>query len=78
MPTAFAFSKHVLGETYHAASAPSFPTKRPILPLDRVLTNRADAIESFRVLDARETNAASDHRPFVAQVRIPDGPAREG
>jgi len=24
-----AFSKHVLGETYHAASAPSFPTKRP-------------------------------------------------
>lgn len=73
-----AFSKHVLGETYHAASAASFPTKRPFLPLDRVLTNRADAIESFRVLDAPETNAASDHRPIVAQVRIPDGPAREG
>jgi len=69
----FAFSKQVLGERYHSVARASFPAKRPVLPLDRVLTNRPHAISNTRAIDAVETTAASDHRPLIADVTIGGG-----
>jgi endonuclease/exonuclease/phosphatase family metal-dependent hydrolase len=66
----FAMSKQVLGQRFTGLALPTFPTGRPILPLDRILTNRPNAISNGRVIDTPATNAASDHRPLVASVDV--------
>lgn len=46
----------------------SFPTRRPVLPLDRVLTSAPGRVEGLRVLDGPGIRETSDHRPVVAQI----------
>jgi len=48
-----------------AIGGPSFPSGRPLLPLDRVAVGKGASLVSWSVIDPR---GASDHRPLVASV----------
>jgi len=48
-----------------AVGGPSFPSRRPILPLDRIAAGGGASISSWKVV---ESGSASDHRPLLACV----------
>ncbi|GFE64661.1 endonuclease/exonuclease/phosphatase family protein [Litoreibacter roseus] len=66
----FAFSKSMLGRKFSGPAPATFPTRTPILPLDRIMSDEPGTVREARVLNTPETNIASDHCPLVAKVTI--------
>lgn len=64
------FSPRLLGARFHGPVRATFPVKYPLLPLDRILTDRKDGIRDLRVLDGPMIRAASDHRPLAGRVLL--------
>ncbi|WP_316247490.1 hypothetical protein ROLI_037940 [Roseobacter fucihabitans] len=65
-----AFGRMMLGQDFYGPVKASFPARWPLLPLDRIMTNRRDCVLRAQVLDHPATTAASDHRPLAAHVRL--------
>jgi endonuclease/exonuclease/phosphatase family metal-dependent hydrolase len=65
-----ALSAALVGRRFSGPVRASFPATRPILPLDRVLSDVPGAVTGLRVLDGPGIRAASDHRPLRATVRL--------
>ena len=65
-----ALSRGVLGLAFRGPAPSTFPSGRPILPLDRILTSAPGRVENARALDSAGIRAASDHRPLAASVVI--------
>jgi endonuclease/exonuclease/phosphatase family metal-dependent hydrolase len=63
-----AFSPRVVGARLTGPVRPSFPTRRPVLPLDRVLAEAPARVEETEVLDGPGIRMASDHRPLRARI----------
>ena len=53
---------------------PTFPSRLPLLALDRILLNERVRLHSVRVPATPLARSASDHRPLVAEVEIAAGP----
>ncbi|WP_439598602.1 endonuclease/exonuclease/phosphatase family protein [Falsiroseomonas sp.] len=54
-----------------ANSLPTFPSFRPLLPLDHILARPAGLITGVAVHDTPAARRASDHLPLVAQLAFP-------
>ncbi len=65
-----AFSSRVLGTHLRGAAHRTFPTGRPLLPLDRILTDAPGRVMDLQVINTPATNMASDHRPLVGGVTV--------
>jgi endonuclease/exonuclease/phosphatase family metal-dependent hydrolase len=65
-----ALSKRVLGQGFKGPVRATFPVKRPVFPLDRILTNAPGLVDRMRVLDGPGIRMASDHRPITARVTL--------
>ena len=65
-----ALSRRVLGERFVGPAPPTFPVRRPVLPLDRVLATAPARVAGARVLDGQGIRMASDHRPLVADIVV--------
>jgi endonuclease/exonuclease/phosphatase family metal-dependent hydrolase len=65
-----ALSEAVVGLRLSGPSAATFPSGRPLLPLDRILTSAPGRVRGTRVLDSAGIRAASDHRPLAAEVEL--------
>lgn len=52
---------------------PTFPSRLPLLALDRILVNDRVRLRSVRVPATPLARTASDHRPLVAEVEIAAG-----
>lgn len=63
-----AFSRAVLGFQFDGPAPATFPVRRPLLPLDRVLSANGARVTDARVLDGPGIRMASDHRPLRATV----------
>ncbi len=50
-------------------AVPSFPSRLPVLALDRIMSNRAGLIDRVHVHDSALARLASDHLPIKAVVR---------
>lgn len=48
----------------------TFPAGRPMLPLDRILTDRHARVRDARALDGAAIRATSDHRPLFGRVEL--------
>lgn len=66
-----AFALRVVGTRLRGPAPRTFPTKRPLWPLDRILTDAPGQVENLRVIDTAQTNLASDHRPLAGVVTVP-------
>lgn len=53
----------------------SFPARRPILALDRIMGSACTRITGFEAHDTPRARAASDHLPVKARLRLPAAPA---
>ncbi|WP_339975833.1 endonuclease/exonuclease/phosphatase family protein [Gymnodinialimonas mytili] len=65
-----ALSRKVLMDRFTGPTAPTFPVRQPVLPLDRVLTNAPGRVTDLRVLDGPGIRAASDHRPIYGRISL--------
>ncbi len=50
-------------------AVPSFPSRLPVLALDRIMSNRPGLVEEVRVHDTALARVASDHLPIKAVLR---------
>lgn len=66
-----AFSPSVLGVRFRGPVRATFPVKRPVFPLDRVLAARGAQVLQTEVLDGDGIRIASDHRPLRAEFALP-------
>ena len=64
------FNHRLVGRRFRGAAPRSFPAARPLLPLDRILTDRPGAVSDARAVGTAETRAASDHLPICGTVRL--------
>ena len=69
-----AFSPRFFGSRLRGPAVRSFPAKRPLLALDRILTDDSEGPMDVRTLDSLAIRLASDHRPLTG--RIPVHPRR--
>ena len=53
-----------------SAQLPSYPSRYPVLPLDRLFVSRGLRVESLNVVDTPLTRIASDHLPVNATISI--------
>lgn len=56
----------------------TFPSRRPLLRLDRVYTSRAVAVVDARVASSPLLRVASDHLPLVVDAEVPESAALLG
>ncbi|HRX35267.1 MAG TPA: endonuclease/exonuclease/phosphatase family protein [Aestuariivirga sp.] len=54
----------------HHGAVPSFPSRMPLWPLDRILVTRDVDVVDFMALDTPLARVASDHLPVRAQLSI--------
>ena len=65
-----ALSPRLVGVRLSGPVRPTFPARRAILPLDRILSDRVGAVTGLRSIDTPGIRAASDHLPLSARVRV--------
>lgn len=53
-----------------SAQLPSYPSRYPVLPLDRLFVSHGLRVESLSVVDTPLTRIASDHLPVNAKISI--------
>jgi endonuclease/exonuclease/phosphatase family metal-dependent hydrolase len=66
-----ALSRRVTGLPLAGPAPATFPTGRPLLPLDRVLATPPARVVAARALDGPGIRIASDHRPLRAEIVVP-------
>ena len=66
-----ALSRAVLGDRYTGPAPATFPVRRPLLGLDRVLGAGGAHVRHARALDGPGIRVASDHRPLRAEIDVP-------
>ena len=65
-----ALSRKVVGTVFKGPAKRTFPTGRPLLPLDRILTDAPGGVHDLTVVDTPQTNLASDHCPLRGLVTL--------
>lgn len=63
--------RRLVGTALRGPVRRTFPSMRPLLPLDRILTDGPGEVRDLRVVRSAETIRASDHLPLEATVTVP-------
>lgn len=69
-----ALSERVLGLRLVGPARPTFPSGRPVLSLDRIMTSAPGQVAELRVLDSPGIRQVSDHRPIAGRVLLGNRP----
>jgi endonuclease/exonuclease/phosphatase family metal-dependent hydrolase len=70
-----ALSQRFFGSRLRGPSVRSFPASRPLLSLDRILSDDAEGPTHVRALDSRAIRLASDHRPLTGRLAVHPRPS---
>ena len=65
------FHEWLVGTRFRGPLRRTFPSHRPILPLDRIMTDGNGSVRSMRAIQDAEVTLASDHLPLEAIVTVP-------
>lgn len=64
------FNARLIGQRFGGPAMATFPSRFPILPLDRIMTDRPGAISGARVLRGADLQRASDHLPITGGITL--------
>ncbi|QBF30535.1 endonuclease/exonuclease/phosphatase family protein [Thalassococcus sp. S3] len=64
------FNRHVVGTKLEGPNPRTFPSHRPLFPLDRILTDAPGRVTETQVLTGADLVAASDHLPLFGVVAL--------
>jgi endonuclease/exonuclease/phosphatase family metal-dependent hydrolase len=65
-----ALSPRIVSARFEGRAPATFPIRRPVLPLDRVLATAPARVAEVEVLDGPGIRMASDHRPLAARITV--------
>lgn len=65
------FHQRVVGTPLRGPVRAAFPSRRPFLPLDRILSDVPGAVQKTKTIRAPEAARASDHLPLETVVTVP-------
>lgn len=65
-----AFAPRLVGRQFTGGVRRTFPAHLPLLPLDRILSDRAGAVQDLQAIATPAVVAASDHLPLSAKVVV--------
>lgn len=65
-----AFSRRVSGVELGGPARRTFPSRQPLLPLDRILCDPSGQLSDVRSLDTHRLRAASDHLPLTGRLAL--------
>ena len=63
--------RRLVGTALRGPVRRSFPSTRPLLPLDRIVTDAPGEVRALRAISAPQVVLASDHLPLEAIVTVP-------
>ncbi|MEM0947963.1 MAG: endonuclease/exonuclease/phosphatase family protein [Pseudomonadota bacterium] len=66
------FNGRIVGTRFRGPSVPTYPSGRPLLSLDRIMTDRSRCVDQVRTIAGPRVVTASDHLPLFAEVTISD------
>lgn len=64
------FHRRLVGQKLAGPARATFPSHRPLLPLDRIMTDRPDAVFDAQAMSTSNLRMASDHLPLIASVKV--------
>lgn len=64
------FHRRIVGIKMHGPAKATFPSKRPILPLDRILSDVPGAVSGVEIVSSGCAISASDHLPLTGFVKL--------
>ncbi|KIC47239.1 endonuclease [Ruegeria sp. ANG-S4] len=64
------FHRRIVGTTLEGPARATFPSKRPFLSLDRILTDLPKALSEVKAISSANFLSASDHLPLTAVVKV--------
>ena len=64
-------NRRLLGTALRGPVCRTFPSRWPLLPLDRILTNAPGKVLQLRTVTSTKVALASDHLPLEATVTVP-------
>jgi endonuclease/exonuclease/phosphatase family metal-dependent hydrolase len=64
------FSARLVGQRFRGPAIGTFPSRYPVLPVDRIMTDRPGAVFGARVMAGAELRRASDHLPIAGTVSV--------
>ncbi|MEX0276932.1 MAG: endonuclease/exonuclease/phosphatase family protein [Ruegeria sp.] len=64
------FHRRIVGTTLEGPARATFPSKRPFLSLDRILTDVPKALSEVNAISSANFLSASDHLPLTAVVKV--------
>lgn len=65
------FNTRLVGTALRGPAVRTFPSTRPVLPLDRILTDPPGRLSHVEALKGPEFSTCSDHLPLMGVVEIP-------
>jgi len=65
------FSRYIVGRRFSGPGKATFPSTRPLLPLDRIKTDVPGASIRLKALRNSEFVHASDHLPLLGEITFP-------
>lgn len=64
------FNKQLVGRRFFGPARATFPARAPLLPLDRILSDREGAVLGVMPINSKSIRAASDHLPLVGTITV--------
>ncbi|MEL7261944.1 MAG: endonuclease/exonuclease/phosphatase family protein [Pseudomonadota bacterium] len=65
------FHRRLVGTALRGPARRTFPSTRPLLPLDRIMTDAPGRVAQMQVIRSPQVALASDHLPLTAIVTVP-------
>ncbi|MEL6211148.1 MAG: endonuclease, partial [Pseudomonadota bacterium] len=65
------FHRRLVGTALRGPVRRTFPSTRPLLPLDRIMTDAPGRVAQMQVIRTPQVALASDHLPLTAIVTVP-------
>ena len=64
------FNSRIIGKRFYGPVKRTFPARYPMLPLDRILTDRKGAVEKVQAVTTQDVRRASDHLPLQGVIAV--------
>ena len=64
------FSPRLIGQRFRGPAPASFPARFPVLPLDRIMTDRPGGVTEARAVTGADLRRASDHLPVTGTITL--------
>ena len=64
------FNARLIGQSFYGPAIRTFPSRYPVLPLDRIMTDKKGALSNVQAVKSADLSIASDHLPITGLITL--------